>query len=219
MYIFQIQRTEVESHLQAAMRLHLDFILKLGDTQKKLEETTRKLQKLENSFNVIEKDIHCSEEIDSFTWRIDGSEVLRKAKSGEKTCIDSSPFYRCGYKCKLSLDPNGDGALKNAHLSVYLIIIKGKYDAILTWPFQKKVTFTLIDQQENAKDRKIIVKSFIAESKRETFKRPVKEENIGWGLAKFVSHEELQKRRYIVDGTIFIQLRITSSAVTVLLNS
>ena len=219
-YIFQVQRREVESHLQAAMRLHLDLAcVKLGDTQKKLEETTRKLEKLENNFNVIEKDIHCSEEIDSFTWRIDGSEVLRKVKSGEKTFIDSSPFYRCGYKCKLSLDPNGDGALKNAHLSVYLIIMKGKYDATLTWPFQKKVTFTLIDQQENAKDRKNIVKSFVAESKRENFKRPVKEENIGWGLAKFVSHEELQKRRYIVDGTIFIQLLITSSAVTVLLNS
>ena len=220
-YIFQIQRREVESHLQAAMRLHLDLAcVKLGDTQQKLEETTRKLQKLENSFNGIEKDIHCSEEIDTFTWRIDGfSEVLRKVKSGEKTCIDSSPFYRCGYKCKLSLDPNGDGALKNTHLSVYLTIMKGKYDAILTWPFQKKVTFTVIDQQEKAKDRKNIVNSFIAESKRENFKRPVKEGNIGWGLAKFVSHEELQKRRYIVDGTIFIQLRITSSVVTVFLNS
>ena len=68
-YIFQIQRREVESHLQAAMRLHLDLAcVKLGDTQKKLEETTRKLQKLENSFNVIEKDINCSEEIDTFTW-------------------------------------------------------------------------------------------------------------------------------------------------------
>ena len=97
--------------------------------------------------------------------------------------------------------------------------MKGKYDAIVTWPFQKKVTFTLIDQQEKSKDRKNIVHSSFAESKHENFKRPVKEENIGLGHAKFVSHEELQKRRYIVDGTIFIQLRITSSPVTVLLNS
>ena len=68
MCVFQIQRREIESQLQAAMRLHLDLAcVKLSDTQKKLEETTRKLQKLENSFSVIEKDIHCSEEIDSFT--------------------------------------------------------------------------------------------------------------------------------------------------------
>ena len=97
--------------------------------------------------------------------------------------------------------------------------MKGKYDAIVTWPFQKKVTFTLIDQQEKSKDRKNIVNSFITESKRESFKRPVKEENVGSGFAKFVSHKELEKRRYIVDDTIFIQLRITSSPVTVLLNS
>ena len=97
--------------------------------------------------------------------------------------------------------------------------MKGKYDAIVTWPFQRKVTFTLIDQQKKSKDRKNIVNSFIAESKHESFKRPVKEENIGSGFAKFVSHKELEKRRYIVDGTIFIQLRITSSPVTVLLNS
>ena len=31
--------------------------------------------------------------------------------------------------------------------------MKGEYDAMLTWPFHKKVTMTLIDQQEKAKDR------------------------------------------------------------------
>ena len=88
--------------------------------------------------------------------------------------------------------------------------MKGEFDAILTWPFHKKVTFTLIDQQENANDRENIVESFISDPKRRNFERPVKEENFGWGLAKFVSHEELQERRYIVDDAIFIQFHITS---------
>ena len=56
-FILQIQRREVESHLQAAMRLHLDLAcVKLSDTQKKLEETTRKLQKLEESVDFLKKD-------------------------------------------------------------------------------------------------------------------------------------------------------------------
>ena len=213
MFILQIQRREVESHLQAAMRLHLDLAcVRLGDTQKKLEETTRKLHKLEKSVNVLEKGIHCSEEqFDSFTWRIDGfSEVLRKAKSGEKTRIDSSPFYRYRYKCKLSLNANGHGSGKNTHLSVYLIIMPGEYDAMLTWPFHKYVTFTLVDQQENPNDRKNIVKSFTSDTTLKNFKRPVTEENIGRGNPKFISHNELQERRYIVDDTIFIQFSITS---------
>ena len=207
MLILQIQRREVESHLQAAMRLHLDLAcVKLSDTQKKFE-------KLEKRVNALENHIHYSEEnCELFTWRIDCfSEVMRKAKSGEEIRIDSKPFYRYGYKCKLRLYPDGEGALKNTQfMFVYLIIMKGELDAILSWPFHKKVTFTLIDQQENANDRKNIGKSFISDPKRRSFERPVNEENFGWGLAKFVSHEELQKRRYIVDDAIFIQFHITS---------
>ena len=215
MFILQIQRREVESHLQAAMRLHLDLAcVKLSDTQKKFEETTKKL---EERVNALEEQRHFSE---SFAWKIDGfREVLRKAKSGKETIKECSPFCRGGYKCKLQLLPNGDGVGKNTHLSIFFIIIKGKYDAMLTWPFEKKVTFTLVDQQENANDRKNIVQSFVPDPKRKSFPRPAKEDNFGWGFPKFVSHEELEKRRYIVDGTIFIQLRITSSPVTVLLNS
>ena len=217
MFILQIQRREVESHLQAAMRLHLDLAcLKLSDTQKKFEETTKKLEK---RVNLLEKHLHYFEEkCESFTWRIDGfSEVLRKAKSGENTIVESSPFYRYGYKCKLNVGPNDD-----THFSVFLIIMKGEYDASLTWPFHKKVTFTLIDQQENANDRKNIVWSFTSDPKRRSFERPVKEQNVGWGLSEFVSHEKLQKSRYIVDDAIFIQVQITlpeQTNVTVLLNS
>ena len=145
MFIFQIQRREVESHLQAAMRLHLDLAcVKLSDTQKKFEETTNKLEK---KVNALEKHIHYSEEkCEYFTWRIDGfSEVLKKAKSGEETRIKSSPFYRYGYKCKMGIDPNGFSTGENTHLFLFLIIMKGEYDATLTWPFDRKYTFTLID--------------------------------------------------------------------------
>ena len=199
MFILQIQRREVESHLQAAMRLHLDLAcVKLGDTQKKLE-------KLEKRVNVLEK---CES---SFTRRIDCfSEVLRKAKSGEETMIESSPFYRYGYKCKIRIYPNGFVSGENTHLSVFLVIMKGEYDATLTWPFDKKVTFTLIDQQENEHDRENIVKSITSDPKLRHFARPVEEENNGWGFPEFASHEQLQKRRYIVDDTIFVQVHFTS---------
>ena len=209
MFILQIQRREVESHLQAAMRLHLDLAcLKLGDTQKKLEETTKTLVE---RVDALEKDMHSKEGCESFTWRIDGfSEVLRKAKSGQETFIESSPFYRSGYKFKIGICPNGFDSGKNTHLTVYLVIMKGEYDATLTWPFDKKFTFTLIDQQENEHDRENIVKSITSDPKLRHFARPVEEENNGWGFPEFASHEQLQKRRYIVDDTIFVQVHFTS---------
>ena len=209
MFILQIQRREVESHLQADMRLHLDLAcVKLSDTQKKFEETTKKLVE---RVNALEKDMHSKERCESFTWRIDGfSEVLRKAKSGEETRIESSPFYRCGYKCKMSINPNGLSSGENTHLSVYLIVMKGEYDATLTWPFDKTFTFTLIDQQENEHNRENIVESATLDPKYSSFARPVKKQNPGWGFHQFVSHEKLQKRRYIVDDTIFVQVHFTS---------
>ena len=182
MFILQIQRREVESHLQAAMRLHLDLAcVKLSDTQKKFEETTKKL---ENKVNALEKHIHYSEEkCESFTWRIDGfSEVSRKAKSGEENIVRSSPFYRYGYKLKIRINLNGLSVGENTHLSVYLIIMKGEYDATLTWPFDKKYTLTLFDQHENEHDRENIVFSIIPDPKGSIFQRPVKEDSRGLGV-------------------------------------
>ena len=210
MFLLQIQRREVESHLQAAMRLHLDLAcVKLSDIQKKFEETTKKLEK---KVNALEKHIHYSEEkCESFTWRIDRfSEVLTKAKSGEQTILLSSQFYRYGYKCKIGIYPNGFSCGENTHLTVFLVIMKGEYDATLTWPFEKKFTFTLIDQQENEHNRENIVESITPDPKRSSFARPVKEANICCGLGNFVSHEKLQERRYIADDTIFVQVHFTS---------
>ena len=79
---------------------------------------------------------HC----DLFTWKMTNfGEALRKAKSGWNTRVDSPPFYACGYKCKLELNPNGFNTGEHTHLSIYIRIMKGENDAILTWPFQKKV--------------------------------------------------------------------------------
>ena len=204
------------------MGVHLDLAcVKLSDGQKKFEETTRKLTKLEERVNHLEKNIQCSEEsCNSFTWRISNfREVLRKAISGEKTSIESTPFYRCGYKCKLQMNLNEDGSEdedEDTYLSIYISIMKGEYDAALTWPFQKQVIFTLIDQQENANNRENIVMSLTdtyEPESCESFSRPVTDENVGWGFGNFVSHEKLEERRYIVDDTIFIQVRITSPAL------
>lgn len=149
-----------------------------------------------------------------FTWKITNfGEALRNAKSGWHTSVYSPPFYACGYKCKLQLNPNGFNTGEHTHLSIYIRILKGENDAILTWPFQKKVQVTLIDQQENANDRKDIVMSGIAPNCIECFRKPVNDENqFGWGFPQFVPHKNLLERRYVVDDAVFFQVRIMSSS-------
>ena len=217
----QIHRREVESHLQTALRLHLDLAcVKLSDTQdqlndmqvqlgnlrKELKETTRELERKIHAD--AKKKVPYSEENchnGSFTWRIDSlSKLLRSAKSDGITRIESSLFYSCGYKCRLQLNPNGVQKGKGTYLSIFLIIVRSENDATIEWPFQKRVSFSLIDQQETDASKQNIVR---------TFGEPTPTATQGNRFANdffdFVSHKALQERRYIVDDTILIQVVVT----------
>ena len=50
-------------------------------------------------------------------------------------------FYtaKYGYKLCLRLYLNGDGTGKRTHLSLFIVIMRGEYDALLPWPFRNKV--------------------------------------------------------------------------------
>lgn len=65
----------------------------------------------------------------------------------------SSPFYtsQFGYKLQASVFLNGNGAGEGTHVSVYIKILPGEYDALLRWPFAHTVSFTLFDQSEKVK--------------------------------------------------------------------
>ena len=195
-----------------------DTKAQLGNLQKEFKETTRELEKKIHA--VLEKKAQYSEENrhnDTFTWRIDGfNKLLGSAKSNEITRIESSPFYSCGYKCKLQMNPNGFGSGKGTHLSLYIIMMRGENDATLEWPFRKRVIFTLIDQQETDASRQNIYEFFHAPNPErepsllEPLMRPVTVQNSSrFGYHKFVSHKALQERLYIADDSVLIQVAFT----------
>ena len=114
-----------------------------------------------------------------FVWKfINFSEILRQAKTGEQILkIETTSFCteRYGYILKIAMYPNGYGDCMNTHLTVFIVVMKGEYDAILSWPFEQKVKFTLIDQQEDPVERKNITHLFYSgqrpRSLRKTFDR------------------------------------------------
>ena len=195
----------MESHLESATRVHLDLAcVKLNNTEDELNKAKDKLKKIEAK-SVKHTNV--------FLWRIDGcKEILKQAKNKEK---ESDPFYTktetdgYGYKLKVKIYLGGCGDGENTHLSVFIIVMKGEYDAILPWPFKRKVKFTLIDQQEDPSQRKNHTFELF-EKNHPNFARPLKEENIGWGWSQFISHENLNSRRFIVDDTLFLQVEIIS---------
>lgn len=87
-------------------------------------------------------------------WKIsDYSAKLAEASTKEGYELVSPPFYtsQFGYKLQASLFLNGNGAGENSHLSLYIKLLPGEYDALLRWPFAHSVAFTLFDQSEKVR--------------------------------------------------------------------
>jgi len=150
-----------------------------------------------------------------FVWKIiNFSEILRQAKTREIQKIDSAPFYTesYDYKLKVRIYSNGCGSGKNTHLSVFTVVMKSEYDAILPWPFKRDVTYTLIDQQEDQVERRNVFEQLTVNKRPSVFsRRPLfREENPGWGYTTFISHGKLYSRRFVVDDTLFLQVEIGS---------
>jgi len=198
----KFQRINMVSHLQSAMGLHLDLTcVKLSNTQVELKNAQETIRKLEEKFHTRK-----------MIWKINGfSKIKGEAKNGKNTKIESDPFYTesPGYKLKVRIYPNGHGNGKNTHLSVLIVVMKGEYDAILPWPFNKEVTVTLIDQEEDLLKREnLVVKLTPDIDSLKYFSRPEGEENLGRGWPRFISHLKLQARSYVVDDTLFLQVEI-----------
>jgi len=202
----------VDSHLQSATRLHLDLAcVKLTNTEAKLNETE---QKLEATRKVVEK-------LDTriFIWRINNftdfwRQAYFSAKTDQKPSKESVPFYTdrtesYGYKLKVRIYPEGSVGRFYGSMVVAIVVMKGEYDAILSWPFEKKVTFTLIDQQEDPVERKNITHLFIPANDPEAFAKPLtgdSKERCGFLLF----FAKLHSRRYLVNDTLFLQVEVSS---------
>ncbi|KAJ7339336.1 TNF receptor-associated factor 2 [Desmophyllum pertusum] len=66
---------------------------------------------------------------------------------------------------------NGDGIGKGTHISVFFVVMRGQYDALLRWPFRQKITVMLMDQ-DNVEH---VIDSFRPDPTSSSFQRPIRE--------------------------------------------
>ena len=145
-------------------------------------------------------------------WKI--PEIQRRrheVKIGKTISLYSAPFYtsRQGYKACLRLYMDGDGCGKTTHLSFFLTLMKGEYDALLEWPFRHTVTLTLLDQ-DGAKN---IAQSFKPVPTSSSFQRPKNEMNIASGCPMFAPLSVLNNSSYVKDDTMFLKCQIDTSQI------
>ncbi|XP_067825861.1 TNF receptor-associated factor 1 [Heptranchias perlo] len=147
-----------------------------------------------------------------FMWKIaDISRKRQDAISGRVTSLYSPAFYtgRYGYKVCMRIYLNGDGAGRGTHVSLFFVVMRGDYDALLHWPFKQKVTFMLLDQN----NREHLIDAFRPDLNSSSFQRPVNEMNIASGCPMFfpLSKLDTPKQAYVKDDTLFIKCIIDAA--------
>ena len=238
----------MDSHLQSAMREHLDFAcVKLNNTQVQLDETRAQLsrltqdqlinnqesreatRKLEEKLKALQRQIDMKVSTDKdgdntrFIWKITFfTDSLKQAKMGITVRRESVPFYTgCyGYKLKVvaynyPYDTNDVLLPHCPYLSIGIVLMKGEYDDMLPWPFSKKITFTIIDQNKDLEVRQNLT-DYLGPSKPERLlpvrkifsERPGGKEMVVEDVLCFISYDKLRTRRYIVNDILFLQVDV-----------
>ncbi|CAF1090770.1 unnamed protein product [Rotaria sordida] len=156
----------------------------------------------------------------TIVWKIiNVREKTYDAQSERQTSIYSPAFYTStiGYKLCIRLYLNGDGTARGSHISIFLVILRGPYDALLKWPFSYRVSFCLFDQRTMIETNgtiqpKHIIDTFRPDINSISFQRPCSAMNIASGIPKFFPLTEFHKSEnenlYVVNDTIFIKVLI-----------
>lgn len=96
-------------------------------------------------------------------------------------------------------------------LDSVICFVPGAFDSLLKWPFDYRVTFYLLDQDEDHAQRKHIkfsIKPNPCPENEPFLGRPKLEKNASFGGAKFAKHEEIETRNYIKDDTIYLKISV-----------
>jgi len=102
---------------------------------------------------------------------------------------------------------DGDGNARGTHISLFFVLMRSEYDAILHFPFCFKVIFCLYDQTGQQQH---IIDAFRPDVTSNSFQRPRSDMNIASGITKFAPLKIFQQDNnpYIRDDTMFIKVMI-----------
>ncbi|KAK3731279.1 hypothetical protein RRG08_025821 [Elysia crispata] len=200
-------RYSLDNHLEDSVKTHLTLTCDL------LKQQEEQISQLCSALHTITQ---TTEGV--FIWKISDYkakyiDAMYKSGASSKELV-SPPFYtsRFGYKACLSVFLNGNGAGEGRYISLYIKLLPGDYDNILTWPFSLPVSFTLFDQSPDPGNRASLTESFLPQPGWKHFQKPAKAvESLGFGYPKFVSHDILKTRDYVRDDSLLIKVSVDNS--------
>ena len=155
---------------------------------------------------------NCTSYDGDYLWRIpDVGARLVQAHAGEIRSIYSTPFstQKQGYQFVLRAFLNGDGEGQGTHLSLYVGLVKGYFDPVLSWPLQKMITISILNQTRDT----CIARTFAADGgNNDVFKKPTSTPNPPYGYQTFckLALLETEQAGYVKDDQMFLRCHITN---------
>ena len=93
------------------------------------------------------------------------------------------------------------------YMGVYLCLVPGEHDDSLEWPFTKRVTFIVVDQQNEGLQANNY-QEILTLKGQEAFNRRIVESNQGFGFGNFMLHSTARTRQYIKNDAVYIAVEV-----------
>ena len=177
---------------------------KVTDIQNKSSEINKSVTDMDLKIQLVENKTMNGELI----WKIDKLDFrMAQAKLGKVTALHSAPCYTKQYEYKYCtrLYLHGDGMGRATHISIFFVVMKSDYDQLLPWPMKKRVTFELINLENEANN---VIETFVSNPKSSSFQRPTKNMNVATGCPTFISIEQFLNGGFVKDKCVFIRTTV-----------
>ena len=195
---------DTELHLQIA----LDTVVELKDDQKKLKDAKAEIEDTQKRLGdtlveLQDTNAKLMERERTLTFALLG--YAEKKAANQRFTSPSSYTISNGYHMAVLVDVNGTGSGAGSHVSAFLTILQGNYDAGLKWPFTGRVTFTLLNQLED--------KNHYTRTLSITAENNLCAGSLGWGYPSFVPHSALpydclKNTQYLKDDTLYFRVSV-----------
>ena len=177
---------------------------KVTNIQNKSSEINKSVTDMDLKIQLVENKTMNGELI----WKIDKLDFrMAQAKLGKVTALHSAPCYtkQFEYKYCTRLYLHGDGMGRATHISIFFVVMKSDYDELLPWPMKKRVTFELINLENEANN---VIETFVSNPKSSSFQRPTKNMNVATGCPTFISIEQFLNGGFVKDNCAFIRTTV-----------
>ena len=178
---------------------------KVQNLEKKVKEQSATIRQQHDLITDLET--RCSKGL--YQWKItEYARRRREAVIGKTTVLHSPGFYSSfrGYKMCLRVNLNGVETGYGTHLSLFVHLMRGEFDDALSWPFQGKITLTVVDQSD---DGKHVVETLEGNESVAAFHRPSMSRNHkGFGYMEFMPLTRMEGKSFIKNDMLVIRCQV-----------